>query len=51
MASIVAGVLVLAITHLSTGGAGYGVLSPALAGVVASAVAFLVVHVVRTRHF
>lgn len=51
MASIVAGVLVLAITHLSTGGAGYGVLSPALAGVVASAVAFLVVHVARTRHF
>lgn len=42
MASILTGVLVLAITHVLTAGQGYGVVSPALAGVVASAVAFSV---------
>jgi solute:Na+ symporter, SSS family len=44
MASILTGVLVLAITHVLTGGYGYGVLSPSLAGVLASAVAFGAVH-------
>lgn len=41
LASILVGVPVLALTHLLTGGRGYGVLSPALAGVVASAVGFV----------
>jgi solute:Na+ symporter, SSS family len=44
MASILIGVPVLAITHFLTGGRGYGVLSPALAGVLASALAFLAAH-------
>jgi len=44
MASILAGVPVLIVTHYLTGGRGYGALSPALAGVVASAIAFGVAH-------
>ncbi len=44
LASILAGVPVLIVTHYLTDGQGYGVLSPALAGVVASAVAFGVAH-------
>lgn len=40
MASILTGVLVLGVTHVLTSGQGYSVLSPALAGVLASAVAF-----------
>jgi len=40
MASILTGVFVLGVTHVLTSGQGYGVLSPALAGVLASAVAF-----------
>lgn len=40
MASILTGVSVLGITHVLTRGQGYGVLSPALAGVLASAIAF-----------
>ena len=44
LASILVGVPVLIVTHYLTDGQGYGVLSPALAGVVASAVAFGVAH-------
>ena len=44
LASILAGVPVLIVTHYLTDGQGYGVLSPALAGVVASALAFGVAH-------
>jgi SSS family solute:Na+ symporter len=40
IASILTGVFVLGITHTLSGGQGYGVFSPALAGVLASAVAF-----------
>ncbi len=40
MASIVSGVLVLAITQALTAGQGYGVLSPSLAGLLASGLAF-----------
>jgi SSS family solute:Na+ symporter len=40
LASILTGVPVLAITHYLSGGRGYGVLSPVLAGVLASAAAF-----------
>ena len=40
MASIVTGVFVLGITHVLTAGQGYGLLSPALAGVLASGFAF-----------
>ncbi len=40
LASIVSGLLFLGLTHVVTGGRGYGVLSPALAGMVASAVGF-----------
>ena len=40
LASVLIGVPVLAIVHFATAGHGYGVLSPALAGVLASAVAF-----------
>ena len=42
MASILTGVFVLGVTHVLTSGQGYGLLSPALAGVLASAVAFAV---------
>jgi SSS family solute:Na+ symporter len=42
LASILCGAPVLAVTHYLSDGRGYGVLSPALAGVVASAIAFLV---------
>jgi SSS family solute:Na+ symporter len=40
LASILSGVPVLAVTHALTSGRGYAVLSPALAGVLASAVGF-----------
>ncbi len=46
LSSILIGVPVLAVTHFLTGGRGYGVLSPALAGVLASAAAFAVAHVI-----
>ena len=42
LASVLAGVPVLALTHVFTSGRGYGVFSPSLAGVVASAVGFVV---------
>jgi len=42
LASILCGMPVLAVTHYLSDGQGYGVLSPALAGVLASAIAFLV---------
>jgi solute:Na+ symporter, SSS family len=45
IASILTGVFVLGISHVLTGGQGYGVFSPALAGVLGSALAFLLVHV------
>ena len=47
LASVLAGVTFLLLTHFLTGGRGYGVVSPALAGVGASAVAFATVRVVR----
>jgi solute:Na+ symporter, SSS family len=40
LASILVGVPVLAIVHMATAGRGFGVVSPALAGVLASAAAF-----------
>jgi SSS family solute:Na+ symporter len=49
LASILVGVPVLALTHIFTDGRGYGVLSPALAGVVASAVGFVAAHVLPRR--
>ena len=49
LASILVGVPVLALTHLSTDGHGYGVLSPALVGVIASAVGFVVPHFLFRR--
>ena len=51
LASIIAGVSVLAVTHFLTEGRGYGVLSPALSGVIASAVAFGAARVWRMRVF
>src|SRR5262245_38473016 len=50
LASILAGVPALVVTHYLTGGQGYGVLSPALAGVVASAVAFGFAHIAALGH-
>lgn len=50
LASILTGVPVLAITHYVSAGRGYGVLSPALAGVLASAAAFAVAHRVARFH-
>ena len=47
LASVLAGVPVLGLVYLATGGRGYGVLSPALAGMLASAVAFAVARGVR----
>ena len=44
LASILVGVPVLAIVHMATGGRGIGVVSPALAGVLASAGAFAAAH-------
>ena len=41
LAAVLAGVSVLAAVYLATDGRGYGLLSPALAGVLASAVAFV----------
>lgn len=49
LASVLTGVPILAMTHVASGGRGYGVLSPALAGVLASAVAFGVAHVARFK--
>jgi Na+/proline symporter len=40
IASVAAGLSVLAGVHVLTGGRGYGIVSPALAGVLASAAAF-----------
>jgi SSS family solute:Na+ symporter len=51
LASILTGVFVLGVTYGLTGGRGYGVLSPALAGVLASAVAFGAARVGRARIF
>ena len=51
LASIIAGVSVLAVTHFLTEGRGYGVLSPSLSGVIASAVAFGAARVWRMRVF
>jgi len=47
LASILAGVPVLVVTHYLSHGEGYGVISPALAGVMASAAAFGLVRVAR----
>jgi SSS family solute:Na+ symporter len=44
LASILAGVPVLVLTHYLSHGQGYGVLSPALAGIIASAAAFGLAH-------
>ena len=44
LASILVGVPVLAVVHVLTGGRGYGIVSPVLAGVLASAAAFAAAH-------
>jgi solute:Na+ symporter, SSS family len=49
MSSISAGVFVLGLTQVLTKGHGYGVLSPALAGVLASALAFTLARVVCVK--
>ena len=49
LASILTGVPVLVATHYLSGGRGYGVLSPALAGVLASTAAFAVAHALALR--
>jgi SSS family solute:Na+ symporter len=49
LASVLTGVPVLAVVHYLSGGRGYGVLSPALAGVLASAAAFAFVHALALR--
>jgi len=49
LASILTGVPVLALTHYLSAGRGYGVLSPALAGVLASAAAFGAAHLARFK--
>jgi solute:Na+ symporter, SSS family len=50
LASILVGVPVLVVTHYMSDGQGYGVLSPALAGVIASAIAFALARVTRARY-
>jgi solute:Na+ symporter, SSS family len=47
LASVLAGVPVLGFVYVATGGRGYGILSPALAGMIASAVAFAAARRVR----
>ena len=47
LASILVGVSALALTYALTAGHGYGALSPSLAGIVASAFAFLLAHLFR----
>jgi len=47
LASVLTGVPVLGIVYLATGGRGYGVLSPALAGMLASAAAFAAARATR----
>lgn len=44
LGSILVGVPVLAVVHFLTGGRGYGIVSPVLAGVLASAAAFAAAH-------
>jgi SSS family solute:Na+ symporter len=47
LASVLTGVPVLGLVHLATGGRGYGVVSPALAGMLASAAAFAIARTAR----
>jgi SSS family solute:Na+ symporter len=47
LAAVVTGVGTLLAVYLATGGKGYGVVSPALAGVLASGVAFSMAHLAR----
>lgn len=49
LVSILFGVPVLVVTQVATDGRGYGVLSPALAGVIASAVGFVAAHLLARR--
>ena len=49
LASILVGVPVLVVTHYISDGQGYGVLSPALAGIAASGIAFGLAHVTATQ--
>jgi hypothetical protein len=49
LASVFTGVPVLVVTHYLSGGRGYGVLSPALIGVLASAAAFAFAHALAPR--
>lgn len=49
LASVLTGVPVLALTHYFSEGRGYGVVSPALAGVLGSATAFGVAHLARFK--
>jgi SSS family solute:Na+ symporter len=47
LASVLTGVSFLGVVHLATGGRGYGIVSPALAGVLASAAAFALARCLR----
>lgn len=47
LASVVTGVLVMLAVYVATGGRGYGIVSPALAGVLASAIAFTTARLAR----
>jgi SSS family solute:Na+ symporter len=49
IASILAGVFALGVTHALTSGQGYGVFSPALAGVIASALGFTLARATSVR--
>jgi SSS family solute:Na+ symporter len=50
LASLLVGVPVLALTQMLTGGRGYGVLSPALAGMIASAMGFVAAYLLARHH-
>lgn len=50
IAAIAAGMATLLAVQLTTGGAGYGLFNPNLFGLIASAIAYVVVYVARGRH-
>jgi SSS family solute:Na+ symporter len=49
IAAIVTGMVTLLAVQLATGGAGYGIFTPSLLGIIASAIAFAVVYTARGR--
>jgi SSS family solute:Na+ symporter len=49
LASILVGVPILFLTQFASGGRGYGILSPSLAGMLASAIAFSAAHILKRR--